>query len=81
MIFSMAAILGATMGTASGVLTLCGLSLFGRSCRRSKLEDGDECDPEKPAAGVLTSLQQVSCFTRYSMNIVAKDDPLSNKSV
>ncbi|XP_062326598.1 synaptotagmin-13 isoform X1 [Osmerus eperlanus] len=58
MIFSTAAILGATMGTASGVLTLCGLSLFCRSCRRSKLEDGDECDPEKPTAGVLTSLQQ-----------------------
>ncbi|XP_028813038.1 synaptotagmin-13 isoform X2 [Denticeps clupeoides] len=56
MIFSMAAVLGATLGTASGILTLCGLSFLYRSCKKGKLEKGDSGDPEK--ASVLHSLQQ-----------------------
>ncbi|XP_016099626.1 synaptotagmin-13-like [Sinocyclocheilus grahami] len=47
MLVSATALLGATLGTVSGVLTLCGLSLLCKSCKKGKLERGDDTDPEK----------------------------------
>ncbi|XP_041917150.1 synaptotagmin-13 isoform X2 [Alosa sapidissima] len=58
MIFSTAAFVGATLGTASGILTLCGLSLLCKSCKKGKLESAAGTDPEKSKASVLHSLQQ-----------------------
>ncbi|XP_030622640.1 synaptotagmin-13 [Chanos chanos] len=60
MIFSTAAVLGATLGTASGILTLCGLSLLCKSCKKGKLEQGDSADPEKAKPSVLHSPQKFS---------------------
>uniref|UniRef100_A0A4W5NTQ9 Synaptotagmin XIII n=1 Tax=Hucho hucho TaxID=62062 RepID=A0A4W5NTQ9_9TELE len=60
MIFTTAAVLGATLGTASGILTLCGLSLICRSCKKGKLESGDDADPEKAKPSVLHSSEQFS---------------------
>ncbi|CDQ59892.1 unnamed protein product [Oncorhynchus mykiss] len=60
MIFTTAAVLGATLGTASGILTLCGLSLICRSCKKGKLESGEDADPEKAKPSVLHSSEQFS---------------------
>ncbi|XP_062405645.1 synaptotagmin-13 isoform X3 [Sardina pilchardus] len=58
MIFTTAAFVGATLGTASGILTLCGLSLLCKSCKKGKLESAAGTDPEKAKASVLHSLQR-----------------------
>ncbi|KAG5839892.1 hypothetical protein ANANG_G00209940 [Anguilla anguilla] len=58
MVVSAAAVLGAALGTASGVLTLCGLSLLCRSCREKRSEKDPEPDAEKQS--VLHSSQQFS---------------------
>ncbi|CDQ55955.1 unnamed protein product [Oncorhynchus mykiss] len=60
MIFTTAAILGATLGTASGILTLCGLSLICRSCKKGKSESGEDADPEKAKPSVLHSSEKFS---------------------
>ncbi|XP_038825657.1 synaptotagmin-13-like [Salvelinus namaycush] len=60
MIFTTAAVLGATLGTASGILTLCGLSLICRSCKKGKPESGEDADPEKAKPSVLHSSEQFS---------------------
>ncbi|XP_036391154.1 synaptotagmin-13 [Megalops cyprinoides] len=60
MIFSTAVVLGATLGTASGILTLCGLSLLCKSYRKGQLERDDSPDPEKAKQSVLHSAQQFS---------------------
>ncbi|XP_035591451.1 synaptotagmin-13-like [Oncorhynchus keta] len=60
MIFTTAAVLGATLGTASGILTLCGLSLICRSCKKGKLESGEDADPEKAKPSVLHSSEKFS---------------------
>ncbi|KAL1007042.1 hypothetical protein UPYG_G00081140 [Umbra pygmaea] len=57
MIFTTAGVLGASLGTASGILTLCGLSLMCRSCKKGKLEGGEDSDPEKTKPSVLHSEQ------------------------
>ncbi|XP_056615308.1 synaptotagmin-13 [Triplophysa dalaica] len=49
-------LLGATLGTVSGVLTLCGLSLLCKSCKKGKLERGDDTDPEKAKPSILHTL-------------------------
>jgi len=59
MLVSATALLGATLGTVSGVLTLCGLSLLCKSCKKGKLEKGDETDPEKAKPSILHTLTQV----------------------
>lgn len=59
MLVSATALLGATLGTVSGVLTLCGLSLLCKSCKKGKLERGDETDPEKAKPSILHTLTQV----------------------
>lgn len=56
---SATALLGATLGTVSGLLTLCGLSLLCKSCKKGKLERGDETDPEKAKPSILHTLTQV----------------------
>ncbi|XP_063043812.1 synaptotagmin-13 [Engraulis encrasicolus] len=57
--FSTAAFVGATLGTASGILTLCGLSLLCRSCKKGKLELSEGAtDVEKAKSSVLHSLQR-----------------------
>ncbi|XP_039546425.1 synaptotagmin-13 isoform X3 [Pimephales promelas] len=60
MLVSATALLGATLGTVSGVLTLCGLSLLCKSCKKGKLEKGDETDPEKAKPSILHTLTQFS---------------------
>ncbi|XP_067295594.1 synaptotagmin-13 isoform X1 [Pseudorasbora parva] len=60
MLVSATALLGATLGTVSGVLTLCGLSLLCKSCKKGKLERGDETDPEKAKPSILHTLTQFS---------------------
>ncbi|XP_029622902.1 synaptotagmin-13 [Salmo trutta] len=60
MVFTTAAVLGATLGTASGILTLCGLSLICRSCKKGKPESGEDADPEKAKPSVLHSSEQFS---------------------
>uniref|UniRef100_A0A8C2ADV6 Synaptotagmin XIII n=1 Tax=Cyprinus carpio TaxID=7962 RepID=A0A8C2ADV6_CYPCA len=60
MLVSATALLGATLGTVSGVLTLCGLSLLCKSCKKGKLERGDEADPEKAKPSILHTLTQFS---------------------
>ncbi|KAJ8252032.1 hypothetical protein COCON_G00213440 [Conger conger] len=57
MIFSTAVVLGATLGTASGILTLCGLSLLCRSYRKKQLDKEHDPDPEKAKPSVLHSKQ------------------------
>ncbi|XP_065145556.1 synaptotagmin-13 isoform X1 [Paramisgurnus dabryanus] len=57
---SATALLGATLGTVSGVLTLCGLSLLCKSCKKGKLERRDDTDPEKAQPSILHSLTQFS---------------------
>lgn len=59
MLVSATALLGATLGTVSGALTLCGLSLLCKSCKKGKLERGDDTDPEKAKPSILHSLTQV----------------------
>uniref|UniRef100_A0A673GYH9 Synaptotagmin-13-like n=1 Tax=Sinocyclocheilus rhinocerous TaxID=307959 RepID=A0A673GYH9_9TELE len=60
MLVSATALLGATLGTVSGVLTLCGLSLLCKSCKKGKFERGDETDPEKAKPSILHTLTQFS---------------------
>ncbi|XP_051991952.1 synaptotagmin-13-like [Xyrauchen texanus] len=60
MLVSLTALLGATLGTVSGVLTLCGLSLLCKSCKKGKLESGDDTDPEKAKHSILHTLTQFS---------------------
>ncbi|XP_059368943.1 synaptotagmin-13-like [Carassius carassius] len=60
MLVSATALLGATLGTVSGLLTLCGLSLLCKSCKKGKLERGDEADPEKAKPSILHTLTQFS---------------------
>ncbi|KTG41687.1 hypothetical protein cypCar_00027795 [Cyprinus carpio] len=60
MLMSATALLGATLGTVSGLLTLCGLSLLCKSCKKGKLERGDETDPEKAKPSILHTLTQFS---------------------
>ncbi|KAL7833882.1 hypothetical protein AOLI_G00288420 [Acnodon oligacanthus] len=60
MFISAAVVLGATLGTVSGALTLCGLSLLCRNCKKGKLERGDSADPEKAKASILHTLTQFS---------------------
>lgn len=58
-LMSATVLLGATLGTVSGVLTLCGLSLLCKSCKKGKLERGDDTDPEKAKPSILHTLTQV----------------------
>ncbi|MBN3320715.1 SYT13 protein, partial [Atractosteus spatula] len=59
MIFSTPIIaLGATLGTASGILAVCGLSLLCKSYRKGLSEQDTETDPEKTKPSVLHSAQQ-----------------------
>ncbi|XP_006642764.1 synaptotagmin-13 [Lepisosteus oculatus] len=61
MIFSTPIIaLGATLGTASGILAVCGLSLLCKSYRKGLSEQDTETDPEKTKPSVLHSAQQFS---------------------
>lgn len=63
---SVTALLGATLGTVSGVLTLCGLSLLCKSCKKGKLEKGDETDPERAKPSILHTLTQVRLTLTHS---------------
>ncbi|XP_066510487.1 synaptotagmin-13-like [Hoplias malabaricus] len=58
MFISAAAVLGATLGTVSGALTICGLSLLCRNCKKGKLERGDNMDTEKAKTSILHTLTQ-----------------------
>ncbi|XP_051573807.1 synaptotagmin-13-like [Myxocyprinus asiaticus] len=60
MLVSVTALLGATLGTVSGVLTLCGLSLLCKIFKKGKLERGEDTDPEKAKPSILHSLTQFS---------------------
>ncbi|XP_010880326.2 synaptotagmin-13 [Esox lucius] len=60
MIFTTAGVLGASLGTASGILTLCGLSLICKSCKKGKLESDEDSDPNKVKPSVLHSSDQFS---------------------
>lgn len=59
MFVSVAAVLGATLGTVSGALTLCGLSLLCKNCKKSKFERDDSTDSERAKASILHTLTQV----------------------
>ncbi|KAK6472519.1 synaptotagmin-13 [Huso huso] len=59
MIFSAPVIaLGATLGTASGILAICGLSLLCKSCKKGISEKDQESDSEKTQPSVFHSAQQ-----------------------
>ncbi|XP_048829067.1 synaptotagmin-13 [Brienomyrus brachyistius] len=58
MIFSTAVVLGATLGSLSGVFTLCWLSYLCKSCRKRHLEQDSELDPEKVTHSILQSVHQ-----------------------
>ncbi|MBN3271425.1 SYT13 protein, partial [Polyodon spathula] len=61
MIFSAPVIaLGATLGTASGILAICGLSLLCKSCKIGISEKDQESDSEKTQPSVVHSAQQFS---------------------
>lgn len=60
MFVSVAAVLGATLGTVSGALTLCGLSLLCKNCKKNKFEKEDSVDSERAKASILHTLTQVS---------------------
>ncbi|KPP68241.1 synaptotagmin-13-like [Scleropages formosus] len=60
MIFSSAVVLGATLGTASGALTLCLLSLLCKQYRKGQLEGSQDADPEKTMPSVMHSTEQFS---------------------
>lgn len=59
MFVSVAAVLGATLGTVSGALTLCGLSLLCKNCKKSKFDRDDSADSERAKASILHTLTQV----------------------
>uniref|UniRef100_A0A4W4FVW6 C2 domain-containing protein n=1 Tax=Electrophorus electricus TaxID=8005 RepID=A0A4W4FVW6_ELEEL len=60
MFISAATLLGATLGTVSGAITLCGLSLLCRNCKKGQLEREDDTEPEKAKASILHTLTQFS---------------------
>ncbi|XP_052008199.1 synaptotagmin-13-like [Xyrauchen texanus] len=60
MLVYVTALLGATLGTVSGVLTLCGLSLLCKIFKKGKIERGEETDPEKSKPSILHTLTQFS---------------------
>ncbi|KAL4642125.1 synaptotagmin-13-like [Arapaima gigas] len=60
MIFSSAMVLGATLGTASGALTLCVLSLLCKHYRKGQLEGSQDANPEKAIPSVMHSTDQFS---------------------
>ncbi|RXM34388.1 Synaptotagmin-13 [Acipenser ruthenus] len=61
MIFSAPVIaLGATLGTALGILAICGLSLLCKSCKKGISEKDQELDLEKTQPSVFHSAQQFS---------------------
>lgn len=66
MFVSVAAVLGATLGTVSGALTLCGLSLLCKNCKKSKFEGDDSTDSERARASILHTLTQVRSTDIYN---------------
>ncbi|XP_026988786.2 synaptotagmin-13 [Tachysurus fulvidraco] len=60
MFVSVAAVLGATLGTVSGALTLCGLSLLCKNCKKNKFDRDDSADSERAKASILHTLTQFS---------------------
>ncbi|KAF4094437.1 hypothetical protein AMELA_G00014950 [Ameiurus melas] len=60
MFISVAAVLGATLGTVSGALTLCGLSLLCKNCKKNKYERDERADSERAKASILHTLTQFS---------------------
>ncbi|KAI5618571.1 synaptotagmin-13 precursor [Silurus asotus] len=60
MFVSVAAVLGATLGTVSGALTLCGLSLLCKNCKKNKFEQDESADSERAKASILHTLTQFS---------------------
>ncbi|TSQ58057.1 Synaptotagmin-13 [Bagarius yarrelli] len=60
MFVSVAAVLGTTLGTMSGALTLCGLSMLCKSCKKSRFEQDDSADSERAKASILHTPSQFS---------------------
>ncbi|KAK3509901.1 hypothetical protein QTP70_019374 [Hemibagrus guttatus] len=60
MFVSVAAVLGATLGTVSGALTLCGLSLLCKNCKKNKFDRDDSASSERAKASILHTLTQFS---------------------
>ncbi|XP_048886524.1 synaptotagmin-13-like [Brienomyrus brachyistius] len=60
MIFSSTIVLGATLGTSAGALTLCVLSLLCKHYKKCHLEGPQEDDPEKVKPSVKHSAEQFS---------------------